>query len=92
MQFLHQNFGYIADPHGAIGWLGLQDYQNLNSEPITGVFLETAHPAKFLDVVEDTLDFTVSIPEKIQGILTQPKQATAISNYEDLKSFLLDRA
>ncbi len=54
MREVYEKFNYTLDPHGAIGYLGLKKYQSQNSENV-GVFLETAHPAKFLDVVESTL-------------------------------------
>ena len=50
MKKIYTNAGYIADPHGAVGYLGLKKY-GLNKDEF-GVFLETAHPVKFLDVVE----------------------------------------
>ena len=54
MQDLYENFSYISDPHGAVGYLGLQKYCENNPE-VYGVFLETAHPVKFLDVVEKAI-------------------------------------
>lgn len=77
---------YIADPHGAVGYLGLQK-RGLKANEY-GVFLETAHPVKFLDVVEKTLSIKVEIPIQIQQILKKKKVALKLSNYEELKSFL----
>lgn len=77
---------YIADPHGAVGYLGLQK-RGLKANEY-GVFLETAHPVKFLDVVEKTLSIEVEIPMQIQQILKKKKVALKLSNYEELKSFL----
>ena len=91
MQQLHKDHSYVADPHGAIGWLGLKDWQKENSG-FKGVFLETAHPAKFLEVVENTLDKKVKIPQELSALLDQEKRAHSIQNYEELKTFLLDRA
>lgn len=88
MRRIYSDFGYIADPHGAVGFLGLEHYQK--EHPNTyGVFLETAHPVKFLEVVEDTLGKTLPIPQKIVEVLSKQKQATKISDYEGLTSFLL---
>lgn len=88
MRRIYSDFGYIADPHGAVGFLGLEHYQK--EHPNTyGVFLETAHPVKFLEVVEDTLGKTLPIPQKIVEVLSKQKQATKISNYGELTSFLL---
>ena len=92
MQSLFKNHQYIADPHGAIGWLGLDAYQQKSESSTVGVFLETAHPAKFLDVVEQSLNQEVVIPSELKGLLSKEKQAHSIQGYEDLKSFLLDRS
>ena len=88
MQEIYNQFNYVADPHGAVAYLGLQAYMAKN--PTTaGVFLETAHPSKFIDVVESTLDIEVSIPENVHFLMNREKQSILTSNYEDLKSFLL---
>ncbi|WP_299840032.1 threonine synthase [uncultured Tenacibaculum sp.] len=86
MQRIYNNSNYIADPHGAVGYLGLENYQLKKDE--FGVFLETAHPVKFLDVVESTLDKKIEIPKDIKEIITKEKKSIVISTYEDLKSFL----
>jgi threonine synthase len=84
---IYKNAGYIPDPHGAVGYLGLQKYGLQENE--FGVFLETAHPVKFLDVVEETLSIKVEIPTKIQEIMTKEKVAIKISSYQELKNFLI---
>jgi threonine synthase len=85
---IHQISGYVADPHGAVGYLGLKEY--LKDHPGKyGIFLETAHPVKFLDTVEETLDIKVEIPNRLKEILTKTKESIEIKNYEGLKSFLL---
>ncbi|NJN49962.1 MAG: threonine synthase [Polaribacter sp.] len=86
MKSLYNSFGYIADPHGAIGYLGLKN-KGLDANEI-GVFLETAHPVKFLDVVEETLQTKVAIPPQIEAILHKEKVSISIKNYDDLKRFL----
>jgi len=86
MKEIYANSKYIADPHGAVGYLGLKTYGL--SKDAYGVFLETAHPVKFLDVVEETLDTTLEIPSQIQAILHKEKSSIKISNYAGLKNFL----
>ncbi|UOB17236.1 threonine synthase [Abyssalbus ytuae] len=90
MQHIFKNSGYITDPHGAVGYLGLKDYLT-NSSGKAGVFLETAHPVKFLDVVEETLGAKIEIPAQIQSVLGKDKVSVKINDYNDLKSYLLDR-
>lgn len=90
MSRVHKKSGYIADPHGAVGYLGLKEY--LKDKPgKTGIFLETAHPVKFLDIVEETLGVNVSIPEQIKAVMDKDKVKHNIGSYEELKSFLLEK-
>lgn len=85
---LYNEYNYIADPHGAIGYLGLKKYQGQNSNTY-GIFLETAHPVKFLDIVEDTIKENIEIPEKIFKQMKKKKKSIKISSYDELKEFLL---
>ncbi|NAY93242.1 threonine synthase [Muricauda sp. JGD-17] len=88
MKKVYSKTGYTMDPHGAVGYLGLKEYQK--SHPYTyGIFLETAHPVKFLDVVEETLGFSPEIPPQIQKVMGKEKKSYKISTYEGLKSHLL---
>ena len=88
MREIYHTSSYITDPHGAVGYLGLKDY--LEKHPGKyGVFLETAHPVKFLDTVEETLERKVPMPERIQSLLNKEKKSIGIKNYADLKSYLL---
>ena len=87
MKEIYTNTGYVAEPHGAVGYLGLKKYGLKENE--YGVFLETAHPVKFLDVVEKTLPIQVKIPEQIQKVINNKKVALQIADYAGLKSLLL---
>ncbi|GAA0722038.1 threonine synthase [Aquimarina litoralis] len=87
MKEIYSKSNYIADPHGAVGYLGLKSY-GLNENEY-GVFLETAHPVKFLDIVENTLDLNVEIPKQIQKVLNKEKVSIKTNDYGKLKEFLL---
>ena len=87
MKNIYSSSGYVADPHGAIGYLGLKKYRLSTNE--FGVFLETAHPVKFLDVVKETLSIQVKVPEQIQKVINNKKVSIKISNYDNLKRFLM---
>lgn len=87
MKNIYSSSGYVADPHGAIGYLGLKKYRLATNE--FGVFLETAHPVKFLDVVKETLSIQVKVPEQIQKVINNKKISIKISNYDNLKRFLM---
>lgn len=78
---------YIAEPHGAVGYLGLKKEMEKQPNSI-GVFLETAHPIKFLDVVEPLLDLQLPIPKQIESVLNKEKVSVKIKTYEELKDFL----
>lgn len=87
---LYNDHNYMADPHGAIGYLGLKKY--LADHPDTyGIFLETAHPVKFLDVLEDTIRKDIHLPEQIAKLMDKKKKSIPISKYGDLKAFLLGK-
>jgi threonine synthase len=81
---------YIADPHGAVGYLGLKEYLEQQNEDFYGVFLETAHPVKFLDSVNKTLKLEVEIPERLKDTLSKEKTSIPIKDYSELKSYLLN--
>lgn len=88
MKIIYEKDGYIADPHGAVGYLGLKKYSKTKQD-VQGVFLETAHPVKFLDVVEPVIGKTIPFPAQIEAVMQQPKEAAFIKTYEELKDFLL---
>ena len=86
---IYKNYNYIADPHGAVGYLGAKNY--LKTHPDSHcVFLETAHPSKFLDVVEQVINTEVVLPKQIQAVIRKKKESTCINNYSEFKQFLLD--
>ncbi|MCF6213432.1 MAG: threonine synthase [Flavobacteriaceae bacterium] len=88
LKYLKDTFNYLADPHGAIGYLGLKSYLKTNTD-CQGIFLETAHPVKFLDVVEPLIQGKIEIPDQIKEVLTKEKSSEVISTYAELKSYLL---
>ena len=79
--------GYLLDPHGACGYRALAE---MLLEGEQGVFLETAHPAKFRDTVEDIVKDEVAIPEKLQAFMHGTKQSVPMTaEFEDFKAYLL---
>ena len=85
---IYQKSGYITDPHGAVGYLGLKKYQR-NHPDTYGIFLETAHPVKFLDVVEETIGISLEIPPQIEKVMDREKKIIDIKKYGELKDYLL---
>lgn len=84
MQEIDQRYGYIMDPHGAVGYLALQAY--LKEHPkIQGIILETAHPSKFKDDVEAILNKPIDIPERLASL--SEKSKASISTPNDFDTF-----
>ena len=85
---VYDSKGYVLDPHGAVGLLGINEYLKINSEDI-GVFLETAHPIKFSKHVENILKIKLKKPEKINNILSKSKEFIDVEDYKDFKEKML---
>lgn len=80
---------YILDPHGACGYWALK---NGLKKGETGIFCETAHPAKFKDIVERTIDSNVDIPERLARFMKETKQSIKLNNsFKEFKAFLMNR-
>jgi threonine synthase len=86
MRDVYKQTNYLLDPHGACGYAALRD---LLQKDETGIFLETAHPAKFLETVENTIQSSVPIPEKLQAFMKKEKQSVPMGKeFEEFKRFL----
>ena len=70
---VHEQHRYVLDPHSAIGWLGLQ------SAATPGIFLATAHPAKFRETVEPAIGQPIELPDALRDALARPRQVTRIA-------------
>jgi threonine synthase len=92
MKEVYLKYNYIIDPHGAVGYLAFQNYIDENQlSNYAGIILETAHPSKFGDIVEDVIHKKIEIPERLKLCMSKEKRSVKISTgYEDLKNFLLD--
>jgi len=89
MDHVFKKYHYILDPHGAVGYSGLEAFLKGKSD-WQGIFLETAHPVKFLDVVEPVIQKKIDYPEQILAVIDKEKKADFVSSYSELKSFLLN--
>ena len=86
--------GYILDPHGAVAYLGLETLRQAQGDKkdadFIGVLLETAHPAKFIEVVEEVLKEKIEIPEKLEAFNRKEKQSIEFpADFELVKGYLL---
>jgi threonine synthase len=84
---VYKRTGYICDPHGACGYRSLKEFSDSNQ---TGIFLETAHPAKFIETVESVIGKgKVPLPEKLAAFLKGEKQSIPMGNdFEGFRGFL----
>ncbi|MGI8580828.1 MAG: threonine synthase [Chitinophagaceae bacterium] len=91
MKEVYLNSKYLLDPHGAVGYMALKKY--LQQYPILqGIFLETAHPVKFYDVVEPIIQQAVPMPNAINGLLKMKKQSIKMGlEYDAFKDYLLSQ-
>ncbi|HYH55060.1 MAG TPA: threonine synthase, partial [Anseongella sp.] len=86
---VHARHGYVMDPHGAVAFLGLHAYMQDKRE-LNGIFLETAHPAKFRDIVEEVLQKAVPVPGRLAECLEKPKSSIRIKpGLDALREILL---
>jgi threonine synthase len=85
---VYRRHGYMLDPHSAIAWLALQDV--LRSDPgAAGVFIATAHPAKFREVVEPAIGGSVPLPPALSEALVRPRRSVSMpADYRALEAFL----
>lgn len=84
---VYADYNYLLDTHGACGYRALEE--NLKDGE-TGVFLETAHPAKFLETVESIINEKVEIPVKLQAFMKGEKQSIELTkSFDDFKNYLM---
>lgn len=86
---VYQETGYLLDPHGACGYRALEEGLRPGE---CGVFLETAHPAKFRDTVEAVIGHPVEVPAKLQAFMNGAKQSVPMSNdFGSFKAYLMNK-
>ena len=86
---VYREKGYLCDPHGATGYRAAQTYRKEHPE-LTGIFLETAHPAKFRETVEEQIGEAVELPERLAAFTDRKKEAVSLQpDYQEFKQYLL---
>ena len=89
MQKVYEDYQYVIDPHGAVAYLGFQKYKNENPNTV-GILLETAHPAKFLEDVEQVLGKKIDVPERLASLADSKKEAVSMAtDYIQFKEWLM---
>ena len=95
-----EKYNYTLDPHGAVGYYALNKYlsEDVGQRPTSahrspsakGIFLETAHPVKFPETVEEVTNTKIEIPESVQYLLNRKKQSIKMdASFEQLKEWLV---
>ena len=84
-----RSYNYLLDPHGAVGYAVLKKYLDVHTAD-KGIFLETAHPVKFYDVVEPVIKEKIPLPGSVQSIINKKKESVLMpAEFGELKNFLL---
>lgn len=85
----YRDKNYLLDPHGACGYRALEE--GLRPDE-SGIFLETAHPAKFKDTVESILGTAIPIPDTLQAFMQAKKQSISLNaSFETFKAYLMQQ-
>ena len=88
---IYSNYNYVVCPHTAIAWQALKDWQqNQPTGKATGVFLSTAHPCKFPDVLPNHVSKAIEIPEEVKGLEGKTRHAASLgTDFEGFRKYLL---
>ena len=85
---IYKKYNYILDPHSAIGYLGIKKFLKDKKDTV-GIFIQTAHPTKFLTTVEKLINQQIEIPKRLNNFLKKPSYKYSIKNdYTAFKNFL----
>lgn len=90
IQSIHKKYGYLMDPHGAVGFLAWEAFRKAHPET-QGVILETAHPAKFLETMQHVLEHPIDIPERLRALAQREKKSTLLPPEYKLFRFWLEQ-
>jgi threonine synthase len=87
---VYEEFNYLIDPHGAVGYQALKAVPENSTNHNHSIILETAHPAKFMDIVSPIINKKIEMPESLRECFDKPKNAILVSDdYQEFKSELL---
>jgi threonine synthase len=87
---VYRKYDYLIDPHGAVGYQALKDVKSRSDNKNHSIILETAHPAKFIDIVSPAIGKNIDMPDRLKKCLDKPKNAILVSDdYQDFKDELL---
>lgn len=101
---VYNDYGYTLDPHGAVAFLAAEEFihdhthaithynHTVESIPVHAIILETAHPVKFPEVVEEAIGHKLAIPASVQYLLDKPKKSIPLqADYAAFKFWMLKK-
>lgn len=101
---VYNDYGYTLDPHGAVAFLAAEEFihdhthaithynHTVESVPVQAIILETAHPVKFPDVVEEAIGHKLNLPASVQYLLDKPKKSIPLNaDYASFKQWMLNK-
>ncbi len=92
MKEIHDKYGYIIDPHGAVAYLGALKYKLDSGHNGPTIFMETAHPSKFMETVESVLNIKIEIPERLASLSEKNETFTILHNdYNEFKNWFIKK-
>ena len=87
---VYNQYGYVLDPHSAVGILGLLKYMEMKSDNMNNIFLGTAHPGKFADIVNPIINNKLDLPQRLKDVLSLEKRSIELNNdYDEFYDYLL---
>jgi len=87
---IHNNYNYTMDPHSSVGILGLLKYIDMQDTEMNNIFLGTAHPGKFPDIIEPIINKSIKLPERLVKVLKMKKRSIPLNNdYDEFNDYLL---
>ena len=90
IQAIYSQNNYLIDPHSSVAALGILEYEKLDSKIMNKIFLGTAHPGKFADVVEPIISQSIDLPKRLERVLSLKKHSMLLNNnYDEFYDYLL---
>jgi threonine synthase len=84
-------YGYVLDPHGAVGYRALGRYRAVHQDSCTGIILETAHPAKFIGAYDPAIRGSITTPGRLRALMEGEKHSVKLpAVFKELKEFLAE--
>jgi threonine synthase len=91
---VYNDYGYTLDPHGAVAFLAAEEFihDHEKASPVRTIILETAHPVKFPEVVEEAIGQKIEVPASVQYLMNKEKEAIPMgASFGVFKSWMLNK-